>query len=128
MRIYLAAPWVDRDLATAAAKKIEAVGHTITHPWWQYEGENQQAESEAFLIACAKNDVIGVETADVVIVINTNKSEGKAVEQGIAIAHEKPIICITPGEKPTYNIFHHLSNYRHVKSLEEALDSLGQYE
>lgn len=127
MRIYLAAPWVDRDLAQRYAKFIESKGHVITHPWWNYEGADQTLESEEFLKDCAKHDVAGVETADVVIVLNTNKSEGKAVEQGLAIAFEKPIICMTPGAAPTHNIFHHLSNYRHVKTMEQAVDALQQY-
>lgn len=121
MRVYLAAPWIHREDAKNIANRLVQYGHVITHPWWDYEGEGEHLESEEFLLACAQSDVRGVRTADVVIVLNSAKSEGKSAEQGLAIAYGLPIICITPGDKPTSNIFHHLPNYTHVKTVEEAL-------
>jgi nucleoside 2-deoxyribosyltransferase len=122
MRIYLAGPWVDRDKMPAIAKQIEAMGHTITHPWWQYEGESQENESLEFLENCARQDVRAVRTADMIVVYNSAKSEGKAVEQGLAIAYGIPIICITQGVKPSSNIFHYLTKlYIHVTTVDQAL-------
>lgn len=128
MKIYLAGPWVERKIMPELALLLESNGHTITHPWWNYEGEDQNTETPEFLRQCAKQDVAGVENCDAVIVINTAKSEGKAVEQGLAIAFEKPIICVTPGEKPSSNIFHYLSSYQHVKTFSEAIEGLKQYQ
>jgi nucleoside 2-deoxyribosyltransferase len=125
MRVYVAGPWVDRESAKEFAARLEARGHVITHPWWLYEGENQDNEPKEFLQQCAKQDVEGVRTADAIIVLNTFKSEGKAVEQGLAIAFEKPIICMTPGEKPSSNVFHYLTSfYNHVTSPEAAINAL----
>jgi nucleoside 2-deoxyribosyltransferase len=123
--VYVAAPWLDREFAGSVAAKLEDKGYIITHKWWKYEGEGEHLESEEFLRNCAENDVYGVKAADVVLVINTIKSEGKAAEQGIAIALGKPIVCFTPGEKPTSNIFHHLPCYKHVKTLDEALEAVS---
>jgi nucleoside 2-deoxyribosyltransferase len=121
-RVYVAAPWVDREQAVPIADKLEALGYTITHKWWLFEGESQNALSHEELQNYANDDVAGVATADVVLVLNSSKSEGKAVEQGIAIALDIPIICITPEIKPSSNIFHYLDCYTHVKTIEEALE------
>jgi nucleoside 2-deoxyribosyltransferase len=126
-RIYLAAPWVSRDLAKEIAQGLENLGFAITHKWWKYEGESQDVEGPEFLQTCAAQDVAGVLTADVVLVLNTAKSEGKAVEQGLAIAWGKPIVVITPDIKPSSNIFHYLPCYTHVKTLEEAIGIIGNF-
>lgn len=128
MKIYVAGPWIHRKDMPEIEAALNRVGHTVTHRWWEYEGESQETESKEFLEQCAKADVKAVRDADAVIVINTAKSEGKAVEQGIAIALEKPIIVVTPGEKPSSNIFHYLRTYKHVKSVQEAINSLKEYQ
>ena len=126
-RVYLAGPWVDREKVTEIADILEGKGYKLTHKWWKYEGEGEHLESKEFLQNCAYHDVDGVRFADVVVVMNTAKSEGKAVEQGLAIAFGKPVICWTPGDtKPSSNIFHHLPNYTHVKTLEAVLEVLGE--
>jgi nucleoside 2-deoxyribosyltransferase len=121
-RIYVAGPWVDREQVIPIADKLEQMGHVITHKWWEYEGVSQNEESPEFLRECAKSDFNGVASADIVLVLNTSKSEGKAAEQGIAIALGKPIVCITPDVNPSSNIFHYLGCYTHVKTVEEALE------
>ena len=125
-RVYVAGPWVDRKQAKDLAATLHAKGYDITHPWWAYEGEGEHLESEEFLRSCAEADVRGVRTADAVVVLNTHKSEGKAAEQGMAAVLGIPVICITPGEKPSANIFHHLPIYRHVKTTQEALEALSE--
>lgn len=124
--IYLAAPWLDYKLMPERAKLFEDAGFRITHKWWQYEGENQDNESKEFLQTCAMQDFLGVHFAKAVVVFNTAKSEGKATEQGIALAQGKPIVVINDPTKVTSNIFHHLSNYKHVGSVEEAIDKLRE--
>jgi nucleoside 2-deoxyribosyltransferase len=127
MKVYLAGPWIARYSMPHYAQTIRDAGHTITHEWWRYDGEGEHKEDEKFLEQCAKNDVDGVKNSDIVIVWNTAKSEGKAVEQGLAIAYEKPIVVITPGEKPASNIFHYLrGNYTHVRSLPEAINTIKE--
>jgi nucleoside 2-deoxyribosyltransferase len=123
-RVYVAGPWVDRHNAANIGDVLEQAGHTITHKWWAYEGKGEEFETEAFMQDCAEKDVDGVKHADKVVVLNTHKSEGKAVEQGLAIAYGVPIIVITPGEKPTSNIFHHLPCYTHVQTVQQMLEAL----
>lgn len=123
-KVYLAGPWIDREKMPDIAKVLEANGHSITHPWWQYEGEGEEHETDEFMRLCAVKDYEGVVNADAVVVYNSAKSEGKATEQGIAIAHDKRIILWTPGEKPTSNVFHHMYHYKHVKTLDQVLEAL----
>lgn len=126
LRVYLAAPWVEREKAKEYAAQLEAAGCEITHPWWNYEGEDQDKETPEFLEDCANKDVNGVATAHVVVVVNSVKSEGKAVETGMAIAWNKPIVLIG---KKSLNIFYNLASIHKVDTLEEAIDFIthGRY-
>lgn len=125
--IYLAGPWIDRHQMPGIASALEAKGHTITHKWWVYEGKGEEHETEKFMKDCAVKDYNGVADCDVVVVYNSAKSEGKATEQGIALALEKRIVCWTPTDSsPTSNIFHHMYHYKHVKTLEEMLDAVAR--
>lgn len=124
--IYVAAPWTARKDAKAFAKTLVDFGYTITHNWWDYEGENQDTESHEFLCRCAMQDMNGVAKADVVVVLNSAKSEGKAVEQGLAIAFNKPIIIIGELGSVSSNVFHYLPCYTWVADYEDALDKLKE--
>lgn len=127
MKVYLAGPFIDLKIMPTLAAQIEDAGHTITQRWWEYEGESEHPESTEFLENCAQLDRDGVANCDIVIVWNTAKSEGKAVEQGLAIAWQKPIIMVTPGAKPSSNIFHYLrGNYYHCKTMEEAVKAIKE--
>lgn len=125
-KVYLAAPWIAREDAKAFAKTLTAFGYVITHNWWDYEGENQDDEYHDFLRKCAEQDVQGVKDADVVVVMNSSKSEGKAVEQGLAIALNKPIIIIGEIGSVSKNVFHYLPCYTWVSDYEDALDKLRE--
>lgn len=126
MRVYLAAPWIDRARMPGFAEKLEQAGHFITWKWWSHEGEGYAGRTHAQLAEFAMEDYNGVVEADVVVVISSSKSEGKAVEQGIALSKGKKIIAVgTLSEFP--NIFHYLSNYQWVKTIEEAVMVVNSY-
>lgn len=69
----------------------------------------------------ARMDMFDVIRADVVLVLNLAKSEGKAVEQGIALAREIPIIVVGLDR---FNVFQYLPQYTFVKTVEEAIQLL----
>jgi nucleoside 2-deoxyribosyltransferase len=92
-RVYVAAPWLDRASAAEVATILECNGYHITHKWWIFEGAEEDTSWE-FKQICARQDMEGVRTADVVVLLNTQKSEGKATEQGMAIAYGIPIIVL----------------------------------
>ena len=115
MKIYIAGPWVDRKAVNEFSAILEKAGFEITHAWWNYEESKNNSSREA----C--DDLEGVRRADAVVVWNTALSEGKATEQGLAIAWNKPIVCLTPDGFPVKtNIFHVLDNYVHVSTQEDV--------
>lgn len=121
MSIYIAAPWVARDLARVFASHCADRGIVVTHPWWDYEGKFTETNKMAEF---AQLDVDGVKRADMVVLLNTAKSEGKAVEQGLAIAWGKPIIAVGEIGEQSMNIFHHLPCYTWVDDTEKVWDLL----
>lgn len=111
-RIYIAAPWKDRAMAPMLSSFLEEAGYTITHKWWIFEGEEENTAWE-FKKLCATLDVRGVRTADAVVLLNSQKSEGKATEQGLALAYGIPVIVI--GNKAQRsNIFQTMDSFHWV--------------
>lgn len=122
MRIYVAAPWIHKQDAIAAGKLLEAAGHTITSRWFTHEGDPNDSAGvtapNARIIEQAIEDIKDVRRAEMLIVLNLAKSEGKAVETGIALANDIPIISVGPRS----NIFQTLGT--EVDTLEEAINAL----
>jgi hypothetical protein len=72
----------------------------------------------------AEKDVADVMVCQCLVVLNWEKSEGKAVEQGIAIARHTPIIVVGAAS----NVFHSLATVKCVNSFAESLGALAELE
>jgi len=124
VRIYIAGPWDERDKAREVRNLLRAAGHTVTHAWWDIDVPDQDPVK---LRDCAVDDLRGVLEADVFILLNLSKSEGKAVETGIALvahrAHGLPLIYAT-GIRNT-NIFHYLPEIEWRDSVEQIIEELS---
>jgi hypothetical protein len=118
MKVYVASPWSDRNLAATFAERLEARGVEITHKWWLKEGDYEEITPE-FARECAEKDFFGVYDADCLLLINTSLSEGKAVEMGLALAWGVPIVAVG---KPSRNLFHHLPQVKWTESAIEACE------
>lgn len=119
MKVYLAAPWVERDLARIEAQKFIDSGYEITEAWWDHEQTTDPTELEKQ----ALRDVMGVVAADIFVLLNSGKSEGKAVEMGMAMVLDKPVLII--GEPS--NIFHYLTDFVEVvASVDEGLTRIKE--
>ena len=117
MHIYIAAPWDYRDQMDSLAKNFEDAGHTISHKWWSTEAKDNTSPREQ-----AEADIRGVRDSQCVILMNFKMSEGKAVEQGIAIADFIPIIGVSSsGRMLSNNVFHTLDNYTWVDDVKDVL-------
>lgn len=112
--IYLAAPWVRREEARLVRDRLVAAGYEVTSRWLDIDETKTTETIEA------ENDVYDILTAELMVVLNLEKSEGKAVEQGIAIAINTPLYLV--GEKS--NVFHHLPNYTIVPDVDALLLAL----
>src|SRR3990167_7650252 len=104
-KVYLAAPFIQKDNMPEIAQELEVRGHEVTHAWWKVDETHINNVKK---MECAKADMFGVMNADVVVLINSKKSEGKAVEQGIAIGLGIPIIAVGNRGQHSGNIFHFL--------------------
>jgi len=100
MKIYVAAPWVRRPDAIEFGKRLTALGHELTCHWFNHKIDGDPNDSTGItsdpisIIHQAVEDIEDVKRADVLIVLNLQKSEGKAVETGIALANHIPIISV----------------------------------
>lgn len=121
MNLYLAAPWADRAQMGAISTQFEQAGHRITHKWWECEDVPEDQKNDALHRWHATLDRDGVLRADRLILINTSKSEGKAVEQGIAMTANIPIIAVGKLGGISKNVFHYLPDYTWVDYVEEAV-------
>lgn len=106
MKIYLAGPWVRRPEVREIAKQLEAAGHTITSRWlYEHHGDpNDSAgltSSDAYIRLQANEDIADVKNSDAFVILNLEKSEGKAVELGVALALRIPVYSVGP----RFNIF-----------------------
>lgn len=123
MKIYVAAPWVRKDDAIQAGEKLKAAGHTITSRWFTHEGDPNDPTGATVELERiqhqALQDIQDVRAAEVLVVLNLQKSEGKAVETGIAIAAQIPVISV--GTRS--NIFQTLGT--EVATLEDAIALLA---
>lgn len=123
LKIYVAAPWLHRETARSASELLKAAGYQITREWWEHENviADNDLKRAKILAEQAFKDLHGVQTADLMVVLNSAKSEGKAVEQGVAIDMEIPIVAVGERGVVTSNIFHYLDLYRWTDSVEHAI-------
>lgn len=122
MKVYIAAPWIHRQDAIAAGEKAKAWGLEVTSRWFTHEGDpndpSGHSSSDEAIRQQAREDIADVMRADYVIVLNLAKSEGKAVETGIALHAGIPIVSVLPDGRRS-NIFQALTVT--VPTLEDAL-------
>lgn len=122
--VYIAAPWVCKEKAAEAANLFGDAGFTVTEPWWSHTdvkaaysdkvSDRDVEELEKQAVA----DFDGILRAELFVLLNLAKSEGKAVETGIALELSLPIILVG---KPS-NIFHYLPEITIVDDIQEALE------
>lgn len=136
-RIYIAAPWAQRDYAREVAAAFVDAGFQITEEWWNHKDvpatinstEHLKQESDALstealraeLLSQAEKDFDGILTADLFVLLNTQprgqETSGKAVETGIALMCCLPIVAV--GEPS--NVFHVMDDFTWVTNIEEAI-------
>ena len=123
MKVYLAAPWVRKDDAKAARAQLQAAGIDVTSHWLEHEGSATDSTGStspiAYIQEQAVQDIKDVRRADYLVVLNLERSEGKAVETGVAIANGIPVISV--GKRS--NIFQTLG--LEVETLEQAINFLS---
>lgn len=121
-RLYVAGPWADRPYVNEQAQKLRDAGYTVDARWLTIHAEgdgdlnNEDPANQEFYREQALNDIEDLLQADALFLVNTQKSEGKAVETGIAIATLKPTVMV--GKRT--NVFHTL-NIPRFDTTEDAI-------
>lgn len=121
--IYLAAPWICRQQAAEAMDMFEAAGINVTSRWVKDHPDitDESENRDYFLSKQAIEDLEDIVQANAFVILNLEKSEGKAFEFGFAYAMGIP--CMLVGERER-NIFYHLPGVYQVRSVEEAITNL----
>jgi hypothetical protein len=100
MRVYIAAPWARKPEAIAVGELFKAAGHVVTSRWFAHPGSLADSTGNACPLADiqrqASEDIVDVLTSEALVVLNLEKSEGKAFETGIAFLAQIPIISVGP--------------------------------
>lgn len=124
MKLYVAAPWVRKADAIEQSQAFIEAGHEVISRWFHHEGPAGDPTGALMdpdeIRRQVAEDIEDVRRCDVLVVLNLQKSEGKAVETGLAIAAGKPIISVGPRS----NVFQILAT--EVNSVEEAIDVLSK--
>lgn len=120
MRIYIAAPWQCKAQAQKAAAALRREGHSIVSTW--FEGVDEaDAYNETTYRAHAERDLSELGNADTLVVLNLEKSEGKAVEFGVALDAFMRLVVI--GQRSHVNIFHYLQTVEHFETLDAFIEA-----
>lgn len=116
--IYLAGPWKRREEVRKTRDVLVKAGFNITSRWLDAPDLDQtNADS---MVQEAKHDLEDILDADIMIVDNLEVSEGKSVEQGIALILDIPIIVI--GKRS--NVFQYMPQVTNVATVDEALKEM----
>jgi hypothetical protein len=119
MRVYVAAPWKQREAAREVAYRLIVAGLLVTSRWLWSHGDT---DDPTLLNIEAHHDLEDVRQAQIMLVLNLEMSEGKATEQGIALERGMHIIGVG---RPT-QIFHHHENYEWVANVDDAIAIIGR--
>lgn len=133
IRIYLAAPWSSRDLAGDWARGLRDLGYTIVSTWHDAPPEMNEPDaptretvygplSDKALQAIAVRDMSELNTADVLVLLDTGVSEGKATEFGVALTLGIPrIVVVFPGVPLTNGFYVGATRVSGFLQLQNAL-------
>jgi nucleoside 2-deoxyribosyltransferase len=130
MRVYVAAPWIKGGDALEARNALVAAGIEVNSRWLSRVKGNTDPDYDytkdpTYTVPDARaeslKDIEDVLDADAVVVVNSAKSEGKAVETGIAIGAGIPVVVV--GERS--NTFHYLSEDEGMKVVPNVGDAIA---
>lgn len=116
--IYLAAPWAHKAAARIARTALQAAGYTVTSDWID---QHDDTANPVDLAEQAIHDFNQVRKADILVILNLAKSEGKATELGVALASGKSVFLVGPR---TINIFYHMPTVHQVDTVQEVINAL----
>jgi len=124
LKFYLCGCWNRQDDIASKCADLESLGLRCTEKWFDGSHDSTSMEYDALM------DIRGVEMADVVIAVMTEKDyayRGTFTELGAALALKKIIIVLSLPEESqckTNTFFRHIRGH-HVTSWQSVLSILG---
>lgn len=130
VKAYLATAFKNKAQFHELKSLLEAAGHTVTHDWTtEDETKVPEEQKPIYLMKCAMADVLGVCSADVLILIAKPNMAGALVEFGIAIASSIPVLVLDGFKEGNQKcIFYHFpqcGKFQHVQSYDDILKVLA---
>ena len=121
MKVYIATKFEDTEIYHNIKNELEARGYTITCDWTKHKKVHPFSENKNLCHSQSLEDIIGIEQADVVILLyNGKKGSGMSFEIGYATALGKKILMYVPNNENVstedYSMFVHLENFIHIKN------------
>jgi nucleoside 2-deoxyribosyltransferase-like protein len=108
MRVFISGKVGQEDDTQAVMSALTALGHVVTFDWTSiahlrpYE-VNREDSSRA-----AVEELAGVQSADVLVLLSHERGVGMFVELGAALALNKPVLVLTRGPMRTMFLAHPL--------------------
>jgi hypothetical protein len=132
--IYLAGPWHRKDDVRLARAQFRDAGIRVLADWIDHHNGSHTA---AELQAEAFRDLMQIDEADALVVLQLEKSEGKSAELMFAYcnyritsfpaANRRPIIVVGEHDLANpVNVFHYLPGILRVHTIEEAIHALRE--
>jgi hypothetical protein len=128
IKVYVAAPWKHRLAARSAAAELTAAGFDVISRWheagglWDESDSTSAGSNPDVSQREAEMDFFDVFRSDAMLVLNIEKSEGKAVEQGLAHALDMPIFVVGTER---FNVFQWRANVKLFDSLHAAMYAMN---
>lgn len=119
--IYLAAPWVNREVARVVRDELEAVGHVVTSRWLGVLDSGPIPSSPEKCKQEANMDLNDIDLASLFLVLTDERPVGAGhhVELGYALAKKKHIVVVGPIK----SVFHHLADH-HFDTWKDAKERM----
>jgi len=127
MKFYIAAPFNQREEVKEIYNRLKSLGHEITTDWTNHKYIKPYNTNQQLARAYAQEDLEGVLSCDVFVLLSDGESQGRNTELGMAIAlHRvfgKPSIYVI-GESNLDSMFYFSIGINRKNSLDQVLDEL----
>lgn len=120
MVVYLAGPWARRSEVRTAREILQRAGITVNSRWLDFDSDANDEHNADVQRREAETDIQDIQAADILVVLNLEKSEGKAFEQGVAFMLGTPVVVV--GAIST--VFQQMAGFTQVDSLFDAIEHL----
>lgn len=128
-KVYVAASFEQRTEVKAAYKLLRSAGHSVTADWTTHKEITSlpsQAEREELTTKYALEDVGGVESAEVfILLLGDRKSTGAHIELGIALGAKLPYIYIVGDSGSRNQLFYEHPRILKVSNIKTVIEQIA---